>query len=143
MASIVKLTIRIPNIVLRQQTAVLSNISSICKYSLFNFITDNNIYLHIRNLQYTIYSQIAADMPAISGLFHVVHDTSDIDTCLYVNNVSRLDSPCQNVYIKLKKKKLHLATATVDEETSVLHNIFRSSITTTPHVIQSLQPFAK
>jgi len=90
---------------LTTKMAISTSISSICKYRLFTFITSINIYLYIRNLQYTISSQITTNIPAISGHFHVIHDTSDIHTCLHVNNISSLDSPCQNVYTKLKKKK--------------------------------------
>jgi hypothetical protein len=35
--------------------------------------------------------------------------------------------------------QLQLAVTTIDDESPILHNIFRSSSTTTPHMIQSLR----
>jgi len=54
---------------LTTKIAIISSISSICKYRLSTFITSNNIYPHIRDLQYTISSQITTNIPAISGRF--------------------------------------------------------------------------
>lgn len=84
---------------LTTEITIPNSMSSICKYRLSIFIRSNKFYPHIRNLQYTISSHITTNIPASSGHFHITYDTSDIDTCLRVNNISNLDSPCQNMYI--------------------------------------------
>ena len=121
-----------------KHVALLQNKQIVLTYIFYKLIDSQahrDAFIHNYN---TLSSQITTNIPDKSGHFHVTRGTSDMDTCLCVNNVTSLDSPCQNVYIILKNESnFNWRPPLQTKKHQFQNNIFRSSNTATPHMIRS------
>ena len=102
---------------------------------------------------YTLYEKfhVTGWLPSLGTFTSYVRDTSDMDTCLHVNKVSSLDSPCQNIYIRFLKNPTlagdHHYGRRNNNSTWHLQEFHHydttrdsiTSITRTPHMIKLLQ----